>query len=48
MEEELEKEGKRYQTGHTKEYIKVALESDENMQNQLVKIKIDNHSQIIR
>ncbi len=48
MEEEVEKEGKRYQTGHTKEYIKVALESDENMQNQLVKIKIDNHSQIIR
>lgn len=48
MEEELEKEGKCYQTGHTKEYIKVALESDDNMQNQLVKIKIDNHSQIIR
>lgn len=48
MEEEVEKEGKCYQTGHTKEYIKVALECDENMQNQLVKIKIDNHSQIIR
>lgn len=48
MEEEVEKEGKCYQTGHTKEYIKVALEGDENMQNQLVKIKIDNHSQIIR
>ena len=48
MEEEVEKEGKCYQTGHTKEYIKVALKGDENMQNQLVKIKIDNHSQIIR
>ena len=48
MEEEIEKEGKIYQTGHTKEYIKVALESDENLQNQLTKIKIDNHSQIIR
>lgn len=48
MEEEIEKEGKIYQTGHTKEYIKVVLESDENLQNQLTKIKIDNHSQIIR
>ncbi len=40
--------GKEVQTGHTKEYIKVALESGEDLRNQIVKIQIDNASQIIR
>ena len=40
-------EGKAVQVGHTKEYIKVALESEKNLQNQIVKIRIDDHSQII-
>ena len=40
--------GKEVQTGHTKEYIKVALESGEDLRNQIVKIRIDNASQIIR
>ena len=40
-------EGKEVQVGHTKEYIKVALESEKNLQNQIVKIRIDDHSQII-
>ncbi|WP_461810809.1 tRNA (N(6)-L-threonylcarbamoyladenosine(37)-C(2))-methylthiotransferase MtaB [Faecalimonas sp.] len=48
MEEEIEKDGKVYQIGHTKEYIKVSLDSVKKLQNQLVKIKIENHSQIIR
>jgi len=40
--------GKEVQTGHTKEYIKVALESGEDLRNQIVKVRIDNASQIIR
>lgn len=40
--------GKEVQTGHTKEYIKVALESGEDLRNQIVKVRIDNDSQIIR
>lgn len=48
MEEEIKKDGKLYQIGHTKEYIKVSLESNNKLQNQLVNIKIENHSQIIR
>lgn len=41
-------DGRKVQTGHTKEYIKVALESGEDLRNQIVKIRIDNASQIIR
>ena len=40
--------GKAVQTGHTKEYIKIALEQEEDLRNQIVKIRIDNDSQIIR
>lgn len=40
--------GKEVQTGHTKEYIKVALESGVDLRNQIVKVRIDNASQIIR
>ena len=47
MEEEIEKEGKYFQTGHTKEYILIAVESEENWQNKLVNVKIDDHLQII-
>ena len=39
--------GKAVQTGHTKEYIKIALEQEEDLRNQIVKIRIDNDSQII-
>ena len=41
-------DGRKVQTGHTKEYIKVALESGEDPRNQIVKVRIDNDSQIIR
>lgn len=47
MEEEIEKEGKYFQTGHTKEYIRIAVESEENWQNKFVNVKIDDHLQII-
>lgn len=47
VEEPVQINGKEVQVGHTKEYIKVALESDENLQNQIVKARIDDHSQII-
>lgn len=47
MEEEIEKDGKYFQTGHTKEYIRIAVESEKNWQNKLVNVKIDDHLQII-
>ena len=34
-------------TGHTREYMKVALQSDRNLQNCVVKVEIDNDSQIM-
>lgn len=40
FEEEKEIKGKTYWLGHTKEYVKVAFISDENLQNQLVMGKI--------
>ena len=47
MEEQLKIDGENYQVGHTKEYVKVALKTEANLQNKLVDIQIDNHSQII-
>ena len=47
VEEPAMIDGKEVQVGHTKEYIKVALESEKNLQNQIVKVRIDDHSQII-
>ena len=48
VEEEAMIGGKKVQTGHTKEYIKIALESEKNLRNTVVKVQIDNDSQIIR
>jgi len=36
IEESVEIKGKIYQVGHTKEYVKVAFETNENLSNQLV------------
>lgn len=47
MEEQIERDGEKYQIGHTKEYVKVALKTEENLQNRLIDVQIDNHSQII-
>ena len=47
MEEQIKIDGENYQVGHTKEYVKAALKTEANLQNKLVDIQIDNHSQII-
>lgn len=47
MEEQIERDGKIYQVGHTKEYVKVALQTEENLQNQRRIVQIDEHLQII-
>lgn len=48
VEEDEVYEGKTVQAGHTKEYIKIALESEKNLKNTIVKVQIENDSQIIR
>lgn len=48
MEEATDIDGRRMQVGHTKEYVKIALETEENLQNQLIKVRIENQLQIIR
>lgn len=48
VEEEIQREGTPIQVGHTKEYVKIALQTERNMQNQLVSVRIDSESQIIR
>lgn len=47
MEEAIEKDGEIYQVGHTKEYVKIAFKSDENLSNQIVSVELKNHLQII-
>lgn len=47
VEEETVLGGKPVQTGHTKEYIKIALDTKENLRNCIVNVQIDNDSQII-
>lgn len=47
IEEQIEIDGENCQVGHTKEYVKVALKTEENLQNRLIDVQIDNHSQII-
>lgn len=43
LEEEILFEGKRYFTGYTKEYVKVAFRTEENLENILVKGRISGH-----
>lgn len=47
VEERICINGKAYQAGHTKEYIKIALDEEENLQNGIRRIRIVNDSQII-
>ena len=42
VEEDAVIGGKNVQTGHTKEYIKIALDSEENLRNCIVNVQIDN------
>ena len=48
IEEKTEIDGKNVYTGHTKEYIKIALEDEKDLRNTIVKVQIENDSQIIR
>lgn len=47
VEEKIDLDGESVWTGHTKEYVKVAVKSEENLKNMLIKNVIDNHLQII-
>ena len=47
VEEDAVMDGRCVQVGHTKEYIKVALESNEDLKNRIVKVRIENDSQIM-
>lgn len=40
-------DGREYQTGHTREYLKIALDTEENLQNCVKKIQIVDDLQII-
>ena len=48
FEEQINKNGTCCWVGHTKEYVKVALQTEENLQNQLANVRIDETAQIIR
>ena len=48
FEEKINKNEGCFWTGHTKEYVKVALQTEESLQNQLAKVRIEEQSQIIR
>ena len=47
VEEEAVIQGKPMQTGHTKEYIRIAFEGDKSLKNTIVKVRVDNDLQII-
>ena len=47
IEEPAEIDGRKVQVGHTKEYMKIALDTQENLKNCVVKVQIENDSQII-
>ena len=47
VEEDAVMDGRCVQVGHTKEYIKVALESNEDLKNRIVNMRIENDSQIM-
>lgn len=47
MEEETRQDGECFQTGHTKEYVRVRLTGAGNLKNQIVSMQIENDSQIV-
>lgn len=47
LEETAEINGRQVQLGHTKEYMKIALDSRENLLNSIRKVQIENDLQII-
>lgn len=47
FEEQIEMDGKKVWVGHTKEYVKIAMESDNIIENSIVKMEIEDDSQIL-
>lgn len=47
VEEKVQMEGAEYWIGHTKEYMKVALQSENNLENQLLTITLNQDAKII-
>lgn len=47
VEKRSEEKGESYWIGHTREYLKIALEGEENLQNKIVMTEIESLSQII-
>lgn len=48
MEESIQIDGKVYQVGHTKEYVKVAVATDVNLQNKLVSVSLPNKNEDVK
>ena len=48
MEESIQIDGKAYQVGHTKEYVKVAVATDVNLQNKLVSVLLPNKNEDVK
>lgn len=47
IEEEIRRNGEIYQAGHTREYVKIGIRTEEKLANRLVQIEIENPFQII-
>ena len=47
VEEKVLRNGEEWWIGHTKEYIKVALKSKEDIKNQILRVEMNNHLQIV-
>ena len=47
VEEKVVYEGREIQVGHTKEYVKILVDSKEDLQNKLVDVEITDYSKII-
>lgn len=47
IEEEIRWNGEIYQVGHTREYVKIGIRTEEKLANRLVQIEIENPFQII-
>ena len=47
VEEKIQYQGREIQVGHTKEYLKILVDSEEDLQNKIINVEIRDCSQII-
>lgn len=47
IEEEIDVNGKKVWVGHTKEYVKIAVQSENIVENSIIKVEIEDDSQIL-